>query len=74
VRLLEIIGEAAWGISEGMRSRYPKIAWRDMAAMRNRLIHGYFDINMDTVWQTVVTELQPLVIQMRELLLKETNG
>ena len=34
VRLLEIIGEAAWGISETLRSRYPEIAWRDMAAMR----------------------------------------
>jgi uncharacterized protein with HEPN domain len=74
VRLLEIVGEAAWGVSEGLRSRHPQIAWREMASMRNRLIHGYFDVNQDTVWQTVSTELQPLVGQLRELLHKETNS
>ena len=45
VRLLEIIGEASWGISEKLRSKYPEVPWRDMASMRNRLIHGYFDVN-----------------------------
>ena len=73
VRLLEIVGEAAWGISEKLRSKYPDIAWREMTAMRNRLIHGYFDVNQDTVWETVTTELPPLVSQLRDVLKKETK-
>ena len=73
VRLLEIIGEAAWGISEKLRSRYPEIPWRDMTSMRNRLIHGYFDVNLDTVWETVTIELPPLVSQLRQHPQKETK-
>jgi uncharacterized protein with HEPN domain len=68
VRLLEIVGEAAAGISEETRSKYPEIAWRQMSAMRNRLIHGYFEINLDIVWKTITTELPPLVIQLRKVL------
>jgi uncharacterized protein with HEPN domain len=72
IRLLEIIGEAAWGISEKLRARYPEIEWRQMANMRNRLIHGYFDVNNDLVWETVITELPPLVIQIQEVIKKES--
>ena len=71
VRLLEIIGEAAWGISEPLRSRYPEIPWRYMTGMRNRLIHGYFEVNLDIVWQTVTTQLPPLIPQLQKLLHKE---
>ena len=55
VRLLEIVGEAAWGVSETLRSQYPEIPWRSMTGMRNRLIHGYFEVNLDIVWETVIT-------------------
>jgi|WetSurMetagenome_2_1015567.scaffolds.fasta_scaffold298182_2 uncharacterized protein with HEPN domain len=72
VRLLEIIGEAAAGISEEMRSEYPEIAWRQMSAMRNRLIHGYFEVNLDIVWKTLKTELPPLASQLRKVLENET--
>jgi uncharacterized protein with HEPN domain len=71
VRLLEIIGEAARGISEDLRSKYPDIAWRQMSSMRNRLIHGYFDVNLDTVWETTIKELPPLLVQMEEVLDRE---
>lgn len=73
VRLLEIIGEAAWGVSEGLRSKYPEIAWRQMTAMRNRLIHGYFDVNQDIVWETVTRELPLLINQLQKVLEKETK-
>jgi uncharacterized protein with HEPN domain len=59
VRLLEIVGEAAWGTSEVFRSKYPEIPWRAMTGMRNRLIHGYFEVNLDVVWETVETQLPP---------------
>lgn len=73
VRLLEIIGEAATAISDEIKDRYPEIAWRQMSAMRNRLIHGYFDINLDTVWETVIVKLPPLVTQLQKVLEKETK-
>ena len=71
VQLLEIIGEAASGISEGMREKYPDVAWREMSATRNRLIHAYFEINYDVVWNTVTQELPPLIIQLEKILEKE---
>jgi len=49
VRLLEIIGEAANGISSGYRLGHPELPWSGMVSMRNRLIHGYFDVNLDVV-------------------------
>lgn len=73
VRLLEIIGEAAGGISDKMRLKYPHIPWRDTTSMRNRLIHGYFDVNQDVVWKTVTAELPPLVTQLQVVLEDETQ-
>lgn len=72
VRLLEIIGEAANGISQEMRDKYPQIAWRQMTNMRNRLIHGYFDVNPELVWENVTGELPPLIIQLQEAIEKES--
>jgi uncharacterized protein with HEPN domain len=73
IRLLEIIGEAAWGISENLRNRYPDIAWRQMANMRNRLIHGYFDVNNDLVWKTVTAELPPLITMIEAVIKNEAK-
>jgi uncharacterized protein with HEPN domain len=58
VRLLEIIGEAARGISGPFRAAHPEVAWNKMAGMRDRLIHGYFDVNLDIVWETVTQDLR----------------
>jgi uncharacterized protein with HEPN domain len=58
VRLLEIVGEAAHGLSQESRDAHPKTPWKKIAGMRDRLIHGYFDVNLDIVWQTVTQELQ----------------
>jgi len=71
VRLLEIIGEAARGISEKLRSAHPEIVWKKMVGMRDRLIHGYFDVNLDVVWETVKQDLPPLIVQMEKLLASE---
>ena len=69
VRLLEVIGEAANGISSELRAKHPGIHWAGMTGMRNRLIHGYFDVNLDIVWETVTKDLPPLVAEM-ELVLR----
>jgi len=67
VRCLEIIGEAAGKVSAKGRDEYPKIQWDDMIGMRNRLIHAYFDINLNIVWQTVKQELPKLVDELAEI-------
>jgi uncharacterized protein with HEPN domain len=57
VKDIEIIGEAAAKISENCRQEHTQILWKEIITMRNRLIHGYFDINLDIVWKTVTKEL-----------------
>ena len=71
VRLLEIIGEASRGISEEIRLAHPEIAWKKMTGMRDRLIHGYFDVNLDVVWETVTQDLPPLIAQLEKSLASE---
>ena len=60
VKELEIIGEAAVKITKETRETLPNIPWENIAGMRNRLIHAYFDINLDRVWDTVKDDLLPL--------------
>jgi len=71
VRLLEVIGEAARGISPEFREKHSKIPWKQMMGMRNRLIHGYYDINLDIIWETVTKDLPPLVSQLEKILKKK---
>ena len=68
VKDIEILGEAASKVSEEGRDACPEIPWRDIVAMRNRLIHGYFDINLDIVWHTVTEELPPIIRQLEMIL------
>ena len=65
---LEIIGEAASRVTETTQAAYPQLPWRNIIAMRNRLIHGYFDIDLDRVWDTLTTDLPPLVEALENIL------
>lgn len=60
-RLLEIVGEAANKVPQTTRDLYPEIPWSAAIAVRNRLIHGYEDVDLDIVWQTVNEDLPPLI-------------
>jgi len=68
VKEIEIIGEAANQISEATRERLPKIPWADIIGMRNRLVHAYFDINLDILWQTVQEDLPSLISTLTAVL------
>lgn len=57
VRALEVIGEAIKNIPEDVRKKYPEIPWRDLAGMRDKLIHGYFGVDLRRVWNTVKVEI-----------------
>lgn len=68
VRLLEILGEAAKNVSDQCKQGYPSIQWRQIAGTRDRLIHGYFDVDLNIVWKIVSDDLPPLVAQLAQIL------
>jgi uncharacterized protein with HEPN domain len=67
IRLLEIVGEASNAISVEFRTLHPEIPWRQMIGLRNRLIHGYFAVDLDIVWDTIQTDLPPLITKLEQL-------
>ena len=69
VRAIEIIGEAAANVSSECRERYPQIPWADIIGMRNRLVHAYFDVDLDILWNTATTKLEPLIEQLDKIIL-----
>jgi len=73
VRLLEILGEAAKNVSEECRRDYPAIPWRQIAGARDRLIHGYFDVDLDIVWKIISVDLPALIPQLEKALGKDNS-
>jgi uncharacterized protein with HEPN domain len=68
IRQLEIIGEATRHVSDETQARGPKIPWQDMSGMRNKLIHGYFGVDLGTVWLTAVEDVPKLAPEVERLL------
>ena len=68
VKSIEIIGEAASQVTEATRARIPTIPWPAIVAMRHRLVHAYFDVDPDRVWDTVADDLPPLIAALDEVL------
>ena len=60
VKSIEIIGEAASKVSPDTQAEITGIPWRDIIDMRHRLVHGYYDINLDILWSTLQEDLRPL--------------
>ena len=67
-RLLEITGEAAKYVSPAVQERHGAIPWREISGTRDRLIHGYFDVDLDIVWEIVSVDLPQLLPRLREAL------
>ncbi len=68
VKCIEITGEAASKISPEMRTAHPEVPWIDIIGMRNRLIHVYFDIDVNRVWDTLMEDLPPLIARLQQIL------
>jgi uncharacterized protein with HEPN domain len=73
VKSIEIIGEAAAKITKESQQLSSEIPWPSIIAMRNRLIHAYFDIDLDRVWDTIKDDLPPLIGALEEILQQENQ-
>lgn len=74
IRGIEVIGEATKNIPRAIRNKYPEIPWKDMAGMRDKLIHEYFGVDLDVLWKTVhqnVPQLRVLISKAIEELKDE---
>lgn len=69
IRCIEIMGEAAKHIPDSVRDKYPKIPWRDIAGMRDKVIHFYFGVNLERVWLVVkedIPQIKPHITKVLE--------
>ncbi len=73
IRSLEVIGEAAGKVSQPTRSAHLDIPWRDITAMRHRLIHAYGDVRLDLVWIVLRERLGPLIAELERLIPQESE-
>jgi uncharacterized protein with HEPN domain len=74
IKSIEIIGEAASTVTQQFRELHPEIPWKDIVAMRNRLIHVYFDIDLDRVWDTITDDLPRLILVLEKVIAQEKNS
>lgn len=70
-RAVEITGEAASKVSDAGRAELPLLPWQQIVSMRNRLVHAYFDINRNILWDTVSLALPPLLAQLKAISLED---
>lgn len=71
IHAIEILGEAVSAISPDLRRRHPDIPWDLISGTRNRLIHGYIDVDLDIIWTIVKRDLPPLIRELKPIISKE---
>ena len=67
IRNLEIIGEAAKKLSPAIKKEHSDIPWKEMAGLRDRLVHQYFGVNFDTVWKIIKEELSGVLVKIKNI-------
>lgn len=73
IRQIEIIGEATKHLTSHFRKKYPEVEWKSIAGMRDVLIHAYFGVNLEKVWQAIKSEVPKLKKQIQQILEAETE-
>ena len=73
LKAIEVIGEAAAHISAETKKTHADLPWIDIISMRNRLVHGYFEVNIERVWETVQVDLPRLISQIEPMVPLETD-
>lgn len=68
IRQLEIMGEAARNLSDDLRLSNPQVPWRQMVGLRNRVIHAYFEVNLQIIWEIVKGDLPDLKQEIKRIL------
>lgn len=71
IRQFEIIGEATRRLSEELRQKYKDVPWKEMAGMRDKLIHDYFGVDLEAVWDTATKDIRVLKDKIKNILEKE---
>lgn len=74
IRRMEIIGEAIKNLSDDFKDKYPNVSWQDISDMRNKLIHGYFGVDINLVWNVIQKDIPTLKNQVREILSKQVGS
>jgi len=73
IRELEVIGEAVKNISESIKKEYPNIQWKQIVGMRDKLIHHYFGVDLDTIWETIEKDIPNLEKCIKQILQKNNK-
>jgi uncharacterized protein with HEPN domain len=68
IRLIEVVGEAAARVSPNSQTTYSYIPWPQVIGMRNRLIHGYDQVDLDVLWDTIEDDFPPLIAELEKIL------
>ncbi len=71
IKAIETVGEAASKLSPEFLAQHPEFPWSSIVGMRHKLIHAYFEVNLDMVWHTTVNELLPLIEAVKEIIASE---
>jgi uncharacterized protein with HEPN domain len=74
IRSFEVIGEATKNINSQLKNRYPQIDWKVMAGMRDRLIHHYFGIDYEVLYNTIIGDVPELHYEIQRVLMLESGG
>jgi uncharacterized protein with HEPN domain len=74
VRAVQLVGQAARGVSDELQAAHPEIPWRQMIGMRNVVVHDYADVDLALVWKTVRKDLPDLIPCLRAILAKDGDS